>query len=637
MTTVRWLLGAALLCAAAGCSTPQRVVVDLNPDPHVLELNLVAAEREVTLTESGLRARALTFNGTTPGPELRLQVGDTAVVHFSNRLPHPTAVHWHGIELDNANDGTPVTQNLVAPGDSFTYRFVVTRPGLFWYHPHSMPANDEFKGLYGPIVVTDTADQVLVDTGVLPAAAQTFAFMLGDTTVCKAPGTNDPATFPANPVTPWAFADDIGAFPGLVAYPSPQDLCETPLDRNGQYDVLEPLKAGTIPNIMPAKNCSGGGNTYGQEARGSCRVNEGQLVLTNGRVAAPRRGGPAQPDALLGTEHVYEVAAGSGVRLRLWNAAVSRYFRLQLTDAAGRSVPLLRVGGEGGLLNQSRLEGGMLGALDSKFALGELVLGVANRADAVFTVPASAQSGDILTLWTLDYQHYGTAQYPFGYGGLPSVPVAHFRVRDAPATAPAYELAAGAPLRTHPTVAAPVESLRDAVINTLLDPATVSGGLPGSDRPDFLLAIVGLRETIDGLHGTMLEGAEGDFTDIPHLPTSRYARLGDTLELTFRNGTQMHHPMHLHGFSYQPLRLLDLDDNVIHEFGYNEFVDTFDVPAVHQLVLRVHLEDRPNIATGSSGGGAGRWLLHCHIFNHAALGMITELVVIDAGDVDAQP
>lgn len=624
----RPLLAAALaLATLSGCS--QVGGSRDAEDSRVVELQLTAAESPVTLTESGLQANAYTFNGTTPGPALRLRVGDTAVIRFRNELPHATAVHWHGIELDNAHDGTTVTQDLVPPGGSFTYRFVATRPGLFWYHPHSMPTNDEFKGLYGPIIVTDAADATLTAAGVLPAADQDWALMLADTTVCKAPGANDTATFAADPATPWAFSESIGPFPGLVAFPTPQDLCESPRDRDGQFDQLEPLQAGDIPNIMPAKNCGGGGNGFGQESRRSCRVNEGQLVLTNGQVVAGRSGTPAAPGPLNGKAGIRDVRAGSGVRLRLWNAAVSRYFRLRLTAADGSDIPLVRIGGEGGLLDHARLEGGMRGTLDSKYTRGELVLGVANRIDAAFAVPADARPGDILTLWTLDYQHYGTAQYPYGYGGLPTVPVAHFRVSADGAQAIPYTLADGAPLRTHPTVNAPLPSLRAAEIDTLLDPQTIGGGQLGTDKPEFLLAIVGLRETIDGLHGTLLEGAGKPYADIPHLPTTRYARLGDTLELTFRNGTQMHHPMHLHGFSYQPLRLTDLDDNTVYEWDYNEFVDTVDVPAVHQLVMRVHLEDRPRIADGGPGGGAGRWLLHCHIFNHAGLGMITEVVVVD--------
>jgi FtsP/CotA-like multicopper oxidase with cupredoxin domain len=96
----------------------------------------------------------LTFNGTVPGPEIRLKVGDTVIVHFENHIGHPTGIHWHGIELNNASDGTPLTQNQVPPGGKFLYKFKVTRPGIYWYHPHHHSStNQVFKGLYGAIII----------------------------------------------------------------------------------------------------------------------------------------------------------------------------------------------------------------------------------------------------------------------------------------------------------------------------------------------------------------------------------------------------------------------------------------------------------------------------------------------------
>ena len=100
------------------------------------------------------------------------------------------------------------------------------------------------------------------------------------------------------------------------------------------------------------------------------------------------------------------------------------------------------------------------------------------------------------------------------------------------------------------------------------------------------------------------------------------------LELTVRNGTQMHHPWHLHGFSYQPIRLEDSLGNLVYEYDYNEFVDTLDVPATHRLVFRVRLEDRGAVDGPADGGAVGRWMMHCHIFHHNGVGMMTELVVL---------
>ncbi|MEZ5566443.1 MAG: multicopper oxidase family protein [Gammaproteobacteria bacterium] len=619
--------------ALSGACVTDRHQSSRKVDPRVVEINLVAARQAVDLTGSGLMANAYTLNGKVPGPELRLHVGDTAVVHFRNELPELTTVHWHGIELDNVNDGTSVTQDPVRPGESFDYRFKVTRPGVFWYHSHAMPSNPEFKGFYGAIVVTDDSDARLVEKQVLPDADQTWTLVLSDTTVCKKPGMNDTATFAADPSRPWAFTARLGPFPGLVAYPSPVDLCEAPRDRHGVFTDTGPLAEGEIPNIQPATSCSAGGNTFGMESRKSCRVNEGQLVLTNGVVAAARAGTPENPGALQGDRDVFAVEPGSGVRLRLVNAAVSRYFRLRLTDQSGKQQTIYRVGGQGGVLDRVIVEGGQIGQLDTKFERGEILLGVAERTDVVIRIPDTAKPGSVLTLWTLDYQHYGTAEYPYGYGGLPTVPVAHFRVAEGADTA-RYAIAEGDPLRLHPAVNDPVESIKTLTIDRhLLDPASFAAPAIGTPEEEILLTVVGLKHTIDGVFGTVLEQGAADYRDIPHLQSSRYAAVGDTLELTFYNGTQMHHPMHLHGFSFQPLRITDVNNNTVYQYDYNEFVDTVDVPSLYKLVMRVRLADRPIFATGLPGGAKGRWLLHCHIFPHAALGMMSELVVVDPATV----
>ena len=112
------------------------LVIDTNPDPDIVETTIMAQPASADLG-NGITASALTFNGSIPGPEFRLKVGDTVIVHYVNNLGHPSAIHWHGIELSNPNDGTPLTQDMVAAaGGTFEYKFKVTRPGIYWYHPH---------------------------------------------------------------------------------------------------------------------------------------------------------------------------------------------------------------------------------------------------------------------------------------------------------------------------------------------------------------------------------------------------------------------------------------------------------------------------------------------------------------------
>ncbi|WP_417206708.1 multicopper oxidase family protein [Antarctobacter sp.] len=99
----------------------------------------------------------LGFNGSTPGPELRVVEGQRLSVAFDNQLADPTAVHWHGIRIDNAMDGVPgLTQDAVPPGGGFGYDFVAPDAGTYWYHSHHQSWEQVARGLYGPLIVTET-------------------------------------------------------------------------------------------------------------------------------------------------------------------------------------------------------------------------------------------------------------------------------------------------------------------------------------------------------------------------------------------------------------------------------------------------------------------------------------------------
>jgi suppressor of ftsI len=94
------------------------------------------------------------FNGQYPGPLIEVARGAHATVVFANRLPRESSVHWHGIRLDNANDGVPgLTQPAVPPGGEFTYRLRFPDAGIYWYHPHVREDTQQELGLYGNIMV----------------------------------------------------------------------------------------------------------------------------------------------------------------------------------------------------------------------------------------------------------------------------------------------------------------------------------------------------------------------------------------------------------------------------------------------------------------------------------------------------
>jgi FtsP/CotA-like multicopper oxidase with cupredoxin domain len=134
-------------------------VSDINPDPKIVEINLDARVAEV---EAGTkRVQAWTYNGGIPGPLIRTNVGDRLIVHFTNHLPSPTTVHWHGLRVPIDMDGVPgISQPDVVTGGTFTYDFVVPDAGLFWYHPHVDSAAQVGFGLSGPLLVSDPAENV---------------------------------------------------------------------------------------------------------------------------------------------------------------------------------------------------------------------------------------------------------------------------------------------------------------------------------------------------------------------------------------------------------------------------------------------------------------------------------------------
>jgi FtsP/CotA-like multicopper oxidase with cupredoxin domain len=128
---------------------------DLNPDPRILEITLEAKVAPLTFYP-GTTTPAWTYDGGIPGPLIRLKVGDRLIVHFTNKLPEPTTIHWHGLRIPVEMDGVPDHPIApVAPGKSFKYDFVVKDAGLFWYHPHFRSAAQVGDGLYGPLLVED--------------------------------------------------------------------------------------------------------------------------------------------------------------------------------------------------------------------------------------------------------------------------------------------------------------------------------------------------------------------------------------------------------------------------------------------------------------------------------------------------
>lgn len=121
------------------------------------------------------------FDGTMPGPEIRLPQGGRVQRTLTNELPQATSIHWHGIRIDNAMDGVSgLTQSAVASGESFEYDFVAPDAGTYWYHAHNRSAEQVARGLYGALIVeepvapdVDQEDVLILDDWLVdPATGQ---------------------------------------------------------------------------------------------------------------------------------------------------------------------------------------------------------------------------------------------------------------------------------------------------------------------------------------------------------------------------------------------------------------------------------------------------------------------------------
>ena len=97
--------------------------------------------------------RMLAYNGSIPGPTLKVQQGSEVVVNVENQGDMEATVHWHGLRLENRYDGTHETQDPIAVGGSFTARVSSPTPALYWYHPHIREDYGQEMGLYGNVLV----------------------------------------------------------------------------------------------------------------------------------------------------------------------------------------------------------------------------------------------------------------------------------------------------------------------------------------------------------------------------------------------------------------------------------------------------------------------------------------------------
>lgn len=145
----------------------------------------------VKKTINGQPIKMLAYNGSIPGPLIKVPQGAEITVNFTNNTDVETTIHSHGVRLENAFDGTPdLTQKPIPINGTFTYKLKFPDAGMFWYHPHIREDYAQESGLYGNFLVAPpdadywspvnheealTIDDILLENGKLASFSTTTA------------------------------------------------------------------------------------------------------------------------------------------------------------------------------------------------------------------------------------------------------------------------------------------------------------------------------------------------------------------------------------------------------------------------------------------------------------------------------
>jgi FtsP/CotA-like multicopper oxidase with cupredoxin domain len=656
---------------------------------------------------------AAVYNGARSSITIVGHVGDVLQATVRNELPEAVnevaietgfyapadnlqIIHWHGMELDNESDGTPVTEFGIEPGMQRLYQYRLYRPGTYWFHPHTLPLLTEHRGMVGKLVIRSWEEEILTIAGVLPIIYKPV--QLTDTTVASEINKTKTRN---------------GAF----------------FDGFSQFEVDNNL----IPNIAIDLT---GDNICNRGIGGDCIVPEGELVFVNGKVPTS--------DADIETILVPE---GRAARVAFINSSNERFYRFRLLEdgeeppwgpavqvrgantgqcyagvgqpkfsgadplSCDQGLPLYRIGGQNGLLDHVRLEGQPELApgepprpYDTVIRTGEDFIGVAERTEFIVLTKGRdgqyLEPGESLYIWNIDYPHGAVTTFFDNNIGDGDVNNRDFharklvRIKVVPnfLHLPAYDIAAGDPLAVHPLIPRPTEDIISGPADSLdavpvaFDPFLPGVPFKGKTDPRIMLTNrLGNNSRFPSINANKGEydGFPINGTNVPTQDSVRYARVGDVIEFVYANNTNAaHHPFHMHGFSFQLISIHNfttedtngdgvndapvLIDPPLFTYPYKEFVDVEVMQPQKAVKYRMKMNDRfkmpddtkfsyfqllakfpydqgqtyggpgdiPN-PNAEMGGGVGRWLFHCHILHHAMLGMIADLCVAPAGDPDA--
>lgn len=193
--------------------------------------------------EPGRFVDAWTYNGTVPGPTIKVNPGDPVKVVLHNNLPESTAVHFHGLITPNSMDGVPeITQPPIKPGETFTYSFTAqSTPAVGMYHSHQDAVKQVPNGLAGAFLVGDEP----TPAGIVPSQNQIMMLNDSGTLGLTINGKSFPATAPVvADLGDWVEVQYMNE--GQMVHPMHlHGLAQLVIAKDG-YPVPAPYQADTI-------------------------------------------------------------------------------------------------------------------------------------------------------------------------------------------------------------------------------------------------------------------------------------------------------------------------------------------------------------------------------------------------------
>lgn len=213
---------------------------EMDGDVKVFHLTVSKIQWEVS---PGKKVEAYAYNGQVPGPTIHVTEGDKVRVIVKNEMDQSTSVHWHGLLLDNKQDGvTFLNQDPITKGSTYTYNFIATNSGTQMYHSHHNSTEQVTKGLYGALIV-DPKDKALANNY---PVTQDMVMMLGDGTLgFTLNGKEFPATEPIKVKKGESIRIRYINAGQLVHTMHLHGLTQEVVAKDG-YDLTSPYKADTV-------------------------------------------------------------------------------------------------------------------------------------------------------------------------------------------------------------------------------------------------------------------------------------------------------------------------------------------------------------------------------------------------------